>query len=262
MNQKTVSGGRAITSTNISYGLAKIPVSISTMIDKVEGTSLSGVCPDCKEGIGNIATCKGCSRVFNSNRDPSLLKAYKFSDSEQILVSEAQRKSLNDFDSQIVVLGTIPKDKLDLRTVGTGYYLTPQKSKKKTDNQRAYLTVFEGLRSSGKIVVCKYSVRTSQKLGVLVPYFDETTNAKAIIIKEIAYGEQLRKFDIEFDKDQIPTSEEEQSGISFINSLKEVNPLEVVNDFTTKFEEILKGEPMTVNAETKQTGSAMSFFTQ
>lgn len=41
--------GRSITSTNISYGLAKIPVSISTMIDKVEGTSLKGICnvPEC-----------------------------------------------------------------------------------------------------------------------------------------------------------------------------------------------------------------------
>jgi non-homologous end joining protein Ku len=264
MEQKTVSGGKSITSTAISYGLAKIQVSINTMIDKVEGTSLSGVCnvEGCNGSIGNVATCKNCQKVYSSNRDPSLLKAYRFSPDEQILVSEAQRESLKNFDSQILVLGTIPSEKLDIRTViETGYYLTPQKSKKKTDNQRAYLTIFEGLRSSGKIVVVKFSVRTTQKLGVLMPFYDESTNTKAIVIKEIAYGEQLRVFDIEFEKDQIPTSEEEQQGISFINSLKEIDPHAVENDFTKKFEEILKGEPITVSTEQKS-GSSMDFFKQ
>ena len=259
--------GRSITKTNISYGLAKIPVSISTMIDKVEGTTLSGVCPACQGSIGNTVLCKNeeCERshkdkCFKSSRDPELLKAYKFSDEEQVLVSAEQREELKNFDSQIIVQGTIPTNALDLRTIGTGYYLTPQKEKKKTDNQRAYLTVFEGLKSSGKIVVVKYSVRTTQKLGILVPYFDEATNTKAILLKEIAYGEQLREFDLKFDDDQIPTSEEEQSGIAFINSLKEINPLEIVNDFTKKFEEILKGEPIIVGNEIKKQGSSMAMF--
>lgn len=257
-----VSEGRAITSTNISYGLAKIPVSISTMIDKVEGTSLSGVCnvEGCGCGIKNVATCSGCEKIYSSNRDPSLLKAYKFSDDEQILVSKEQRDSLKNFDSQIVVFGTIPSEALDLRTVGTGYYLTPKKSKKKTDNQCAYLTVFEGIRSSAKSVIVKYSVRTVQKLGVLVAHYEESTNTKAIVLKELAYGDQLRKFDLEFDQDQIPTSEQEQQGIAFINSLKEVNPKEIVNDFAVKFEEILKGEPMTVSSEPQKEGSAMDMF--
>lgn len=257
-----VSEGRAITSTNISYGLAKIPVSISTMIDKVEGTSLSGICPDCKDSIGNVATCKGCSKVFSSNRDPSLLKAYKFSDDEQILVSEEQRNHLKDFDSQILVLGSIPREDLDVRMFLAGYYLTPKKSKKKTDNQRAYLTIFEGIKSSGKAIIVKYSVRTAQKFGVLLTHYNEETNEKAIVLKEIAYGEQLREFDLKFDEDQIPTSEEEQQGIAFVNSLKAVNPNEVENDFTKKFEEILKGEPMEITTTVKESGSAMGMFAQ
>jgi len=225
-----VTDGRAITSTHISYGLAKIPVSISTMIDKVEGSSLKGVCPECQGSIGNKVLCKNeeCSKshlenCFSSSRDPTLLKAYQFDD-EQILVSQEQRDNLKNFDSQITVLGIIPAKELDLRLVGTGYYLTPKKSKKKTDNQRAYLTVFEGLKNTEKVVIVKYSVRTKQNLGVLVPYYEEKSNTKAIILKELAYGDQLRVFDQKFDEDQIPTSEEEQQGISFIDSLKEIDP--------------------------------------
>ena len=92
--------GRSITSTNISLGLAKIPVSISTMIDKVEGTSLKGICndPECHGNIGNVATCKGCKKEYSSNRDPSLLKAYVFSDEEQVLVSAEQREHLKKFE--------------------------------------------------------------------------------------------------------------------------------------------------------------------
>lgn len=256
---KTVSSGRAITSTNIAYGLAKIPVSISTMIDKVEGTSLSGICPDCKGSIGNIAQCKECDKRFTSNRDPTLLKAYKFSDDEQIIVSAEQRENLKNFDSQILVLGTINHDDLDIRSVSAGYYLTPKKSKKKTDNQRAYLTIFEGLKNSDKVVIVKFSVRTTQKLGVLIPYFNVKQNTKAIILKELAYGEQLRQFDLEYDEEQIPTESEEEQGMNFINSLKSINPHEIQNDFTIKFEEILKGETVEI-AEPTQQGSSMDMF--
>ena len=260
VESKKVSSGRAITSTNISYGLAKIPVSISTMVDKVDGASLSGVCPECKDSIGNVATCKGCSTVFTSNRDPRLLKAYKFSDDEQVIISAEQRENLKNFDSQILVQGTIPMQEIDYRNFTGGYYLTPKKSKKKTDNVKAYLTVFEGLRLTNMAMVVKYSVRSKQNLGLIIAYFDEAKNTKCLVIKELCYGEQLREFDLEYDEEQIPNSEEEQAGMSFVSSLKTVNPQEIENDFTTKFEEILKNPDKVIEVETEAKGSAMAMF--
>ena len=252
--------GRAITSTNISYGLAKIPVSISTMVDKVDGASLSGVCPDCQDSIGNVATCKGCSTVFTSNRDPRLLKAYKFSDDEQVIISAEQRENLKNFDSQILVQGSIPIEEIDYRNFTGGYYLTPKKSKKKTDNVKAYLTVFEGLRLTNMAMVVKYSVRSKQNLGLIIAHFDEISNTKALVLKEICYGEQLREFDLEYDEEQIPNSQEEQAGMSFVNNLDQINPQEIENDFTTKFEEILKNPDKVIEVETETKGSAMDMF--
>jgi non-homologous end joining protein Ku len=261
MQGKNVSSGRSITSTNISFGLAKIPVSISTLVDKIDGASLSGVCPHCKDSIGNIATCKGCSTVFTSNRDPTLLKAYKYSDDEQVIISAEQRENLKNFDSQILVQGSIPIEEIDSRYFTGGYYLTPQKSKKKTDNTKAYLTIFEGLRLTNTAMVVKYSVRSKQNLGLIIAQFDESTNTKALVIKEICYGEQLRVFDLEFPEDQIPNETEEQAGMAFINNLPSVKPQDIVNDFTVKFEEILKNPDQVIELETPVSkGSVMDMF--
>jgi non-homologous end joining protein Ku len=262
MESKKVSSGKAITNTNISYKLAKIPVSISTMVDKVDGVSLKGLCPHCKDknGIGNVATCKGCSTVFTGHGDKSLLKTYNFSKEDQLIISAEQRENLKNFDKRIRVQGTIPMEKIDYRNFTGGYYLTPQKSKKKTDNVKAYLTVYEGLRLSNMAMVVKYSVRSKQNLGLIIAYFDEVKNTKCLVVKELCYGEQLREFDLEFDEEQIPNSEEEQAGMSFINSLKTVNPQEIENDFTTKFEEILKNPDKIIEVETQTKGSAMAMF--
>ena len=62
------------------------------------------------------------------------------------------------------------------------------------------------------------------------------------------------------DEEQIPNSEEEQAGMNFVNSLKTVNPQEIENDFTTKFEEILKNPDKIIEVETEAKGSAMAMF--
>ena len=81
-----------------------------------------------------------------------------------------------------------------------------------------------------------------------------------MVIKELCYGEQLREFDLEYDEEQIPNSQEEQAGMSFVNSLKTVNIQEIENDFTTKFEEILKNPDKVIEVETETKGSAMDMF--
>ena len=134
-------------------------------------------------------------------------------------------------------------------------------SKKKTDNVKAYLTIFEGLRLTNTAMVVKYSVRSKQNLGLIIAQFDESTNTKALVIKEICYGEQLRVFDLEFPQDQIPNETEEQAGMAFINNLPSVKPQDIVNDFKVKFEEILKNPDQVIELETPVSkGSVMDMF--
>lgn len=244
---------RSLQTTNVSYGLQKIPVRIGTLVKETE-TGLSGCCadPNCLGDTGSKTYCKKCETIYESRTE--IRKAYKFDDDEKMVLSQEQIDSLKDFDSQILVLGTIPQEQVDIRTVIGGYYLAPAKSKKKNDYEKLFLVLFEGLKNSKKAIVCKYAIRTKQKLGILVPYENETT--KTIIIKQIAYHDELREFDEKFTTEL--KKEEIEMGDNFLNSLKEIDPKSIENDYVAKLEEYLKGEPMEI--EVKETESNMDFF--
>jgi len=262
---------KAYRKSTLNFGLFfKIPIRVSSKVVEQTGNSLMGICPHCKntDGIANIATCKNesCKTIFKSNRDPSLLKAYKFSGNDITIISAEQRENLkNHIKQEIVIMGKKSMSKIDYRNfTGKGYYLIPQNLKgKKTENTRAYLTVYEGLRLSNMALVVKYAVtKDKEHLGLVIPHFDESTNTKCMIIKETCYGEQLKEFTETYEEDQIPNELEEQAGMSFVRKLDEIDPSTIANDFSLKFDEILKNpDQISIEVEEKETkGSAMDMF--
>lgn len=261
---------KAYRKLTLNFGLFfKLPISVSSMIEEQKGKSLMGICPHCNntDGIANIATCKNesCKTVFTSNRDKTLNKAYKFSDEDIVLISAEQRENLkNHIKEEIVIQGKISMSKIDYRNfTGKGYYLIPQNLKgKKTDNSKGYLAILDGLRLSNMALVVKYAVtKDKEHLGLVIPQFDESTNTKYMIIKETCYGEQLKEFTETYEKDQIPNELEEKAGISFVNKIDEIDPSTIQNNFTLKFEEILKNPSEIPIPEVKESkGSVMDMF--
>ena len=111
-------------------------------------------------------------------------------------------------------------------------------------------------------LVVKYAVtKDKEHLGLVIPHFDESTNTKYMIIKETCYGEQLKEFTETYEEDQIPNELEEQAGISFVTKIDEIDPSTIQNNFTLKFEEILKNpSEIPIAVEEKSKGSVMDMF--
>lgn len=250
---------RTYQTTSIVNGNQKIDVGICTMISETP-TSFKNSCPECQESVGMYIKCKNdqCTRnhddnKFSSWKDTDLIKGYEVAKGEIHNLSPEQIATLKDVDGEMKVLGTIPMDKIDYRTLIGGYYLNPAKSKKAKE-QKAFEKMFvilrDGLYKSGKAIVVQFAVRTTQKLGLLIPFND------TIIVKQIAYGQELREFDEVFET--ILTPEESELGNNFVSALKEINPLEVEHQWSKTMEEILKGEPLAVEIQASK--DELSFF--
>ncbi len=240
-------------------GTQKIDVGICTMISETK-TSFKNSCPECQESVGMYIKCKNedCTKnhddnKFSSWKDEDLVKGYEVAKGEIHNLSAEQLASLKEVDGEMKVLGTIPMENIDYRTLIGGYYLNPAKSKKPKEQkslEKMFVILRDGLYKSNKAVVVQFAVRTTQKLGLLIPYND------TIIVKQIAYGQELKEFDEQFET--ILTPEEAELGNNFVSALKEINPLEVEHQWSKTMEEILKGEPLTV--EIKQAEDELSFF--
>lgn len=245
---------RSIQSTSIVNGLQKIDVRICTMISEVK-TSLASSCPDCNDRIGTKCFCKNesCNKEFTSFQDKDIVKGYEVAKGDIHNLTDEQIEGLKDVNGQMIVLGTIPLSQVDFRTLIGGYYLSPASSKKSAEKkslEKMFVILRDGLFKSDKAIVVQYAVRSSQKLGLLIPHNN------TILIKQIAYGVELREFDEQFET--ILTPDEAELGNNFVSALKEINPLEVEHQWSNTMEEILKGEPLTV--ETKQSKDELSFF--
>jgi DNA end-binding protein Ku len=234
---------RAYQSTKIVSGLQAFDVRICTMIDEVK-TSMASSCPACNDRIGNKVVCKNeeCKKEFSSFKDKEIIKGYEISKGDIHNLSDENIEELkNYFDGQMNVKGTIPLSKIDYRTIIGGVYLAPAKSKKKADQARLekmFVVLRDGLFKSKKAIVVEYSIRSKQKLGLLIPFND------TIIVKQIAYGVELREFDESYAVEL--SADELELGTNFVTALKEIDPLEIEHQWSTKMEELLKGEPMTV----------------
>lgn len=239
---------RAITSSAITYKGSIIPVKIYTLVAS-DVSPLSNACADCKGDIGHKNYCKECS-----TESPTMVKAYKLSKNEKVVLTDDQLAKLKEVDGEIEVLGTVPKSDFDNKLISGAYFLLPDKPKKKTAKSydKAYGILRSGLTESDHVVV-RFSVRSKERIGVL------TVQDKVIVLLAIAYDEQVREIE---NEPQIDLNEEEvKMGKEFVSKLEKTDLTQITNRFTERLEKILDGaDGVTVSTSDEQDEDGTGFF--
>jgi DNA end-binding protein Ku len=235
---------RSISKVSISYGLHNIPVKVCTVV-RDSGTGMSNCCPDCNGDVGHKNACKNCSKELNTK---DILKAYKVGEEKHIFTQD-ELTSLKNVEKSIDVAGITNIDAIDPRYITGSYYLVPEVAKK------AYAILLQGMEKSGKAIVVKFALRGKQRLGVLVPQMIQDQGI--ILMRTLAFSTQVQSIDEELRYDL--TEVESDMGVSFINSLKEIDPTTIENQYAKQMEEILSGEMITVPTAKKQVDETAFF---
>jgi non-homologous end joining protein Ku len=228
--------------TKIIYKEYEIPVELATMVKEFE-TKTEGCCPHCKGKTGAKKYCKECDEELGWTEP---LSAYRFSKDDIHIITPEQLDSLKSQTKDIEILGSIPNDKVDMRTILGGQYLSVAKSestskKKQTEenanNSALFAVLYEGLRRTNTAIVVRFAVGSKQKLGLLI------ADQQTIILQQVTYKDEIVEFD-----EQVPQVDEENAelGVAFVNQLAEVDPSEIENESKGLLEKILKGEELPI----------------
>ena len=213
---------------NISNGeLANIPVKVCTTSSDY-GSGITQCCADCNGDVGRKNVCKNCQKEW-AQKD--ILKAYKMGVEKHVFTPE-ETASLKDSEKHITVIGSTNIPNIDPLHVTGSYYLLPDTAKK------SYAVLLQGMEKSGKAIVVNFAFSGKRRVGILTPY---NADGKGVILMQIyAYSSQVNKMDedVQFDLEEKDVS----VGEKFLNSLKDVDPKTIENDYIPKLEDILNGE--------------------
>jgi len=243
---------RNIEIINGSHALA---VKVSTMIGKANPSVFHNTCPNCKGEVGVQPICHGeCGKVINRDE---ILKGYtrmKDGKQEVLTFTKEQVTELESFENTIQVIGSLPLDQIDVRTLGEGYYLLPRKldTKKKNspDSVQPYCHMVEGLRESGKVFQIKYTIGKYEKIGLIF------AQGGLLILKNVAFDEQLKECDEE------PTTTIDKVAVAKfkkgIEALESANFKTIQNQHSKDIEDLIDGKKPKI-VKVKES-SGMDFF--
>lgn len=239
-----------LTSTNIYHGTHVIPVKIGNHIGS-DSTGLKQACPKCKADVGKINRCKECQ--YEPETD-EILKGYNIGD-EKIVFTKEQLDSIEN-ESIIEILGSVPKDTVDIRTLTGSYCIYPDVPKKKKTTTSKILTPWATLRhaleDSDKYITVRFTNRGKERLAYLTTINGSLEMLCATFDESFSEPEEKLP-DVEL------TTEESDIGQKFLKSLKTLNTKKIINERNAKIQAMLEtGE--TVQIQTTNSGNEMAFF--
>ena len=245
---------KAYRNVEIISGKSAIPVKVCGMLEK-EQSVFSNTCPKCQGSVGYQNICLGdCGEALAYADIKKGYTTMKDGVETKIVFDKEQIDQLKVVEQQIKVIGSMSTKKIDIRTVGEGYYILPRKlepkKKNSPDSNQPYVAMVKGLEASGKVLEIKYTLSGKEKLGLLI------SRNGLLILKNVVYDEQLRECDEE------PTAEVTTAHVkkarNFIDALKEVDLTTVENEYSTAIEELLAGKIPKIVETRKSEG--MAFF--
>ncbi len=245
---------KAYRNVEIVSGKNAIPVKVCTMIGKPESI-FSNTCPNCDGSVGYQNICQGeCGKIIPFAEIKKGYLTMKDGQETKIVFEKEQIDQLKSIEQKIKVVGAMPVDQIDIRTIGEGYYILPRKlepkKKNSPDSVQPYVSLVKALNQSKKAIQIKYTLSGKEKQGILVE------QNGLIILKNVAYDEQLRDCDEEPQFNVKPV--DIKRARNFIEALKQIEFASVENEYTKAIEELLAGKVPTI-VETRQS-EPMDFF--
>lgn len=239
----------------IINGNHALAVKVSSMLSKANPSVFHNTCPNCKGSVGNQPLCLGdCGKVINRDEILSGYSRIKNGKTEVLTFTKDEVKALDAFENTIVVIGSMPIDQVDVRSLGEGYYLLPRKlepkKKNSADSVTPYCYTVEALKQSGMVFQIKYTIGKVEKIGLI---FEQNG---ILILKNVAFNENVKPCDEE------PTATLESKTVAKfkkgVETLKKADFSKIANQHLKDIEDLIDGKKPKIQQTKESTG--MDFF--
>jgi DNA end-binding protein Ku len=143
----------------ISFGLVHIPVKMHSAIEEKDIT-MRQLHKECGSNLSNIRTCKSCNKEVVPE---DTVKGYEYENGKYVIFEKDELEQLlPESSKEIKILEFVNLDEIDPIYFQKTYYLSPG-----DNSANAYQLLYEALRATGKIGICKVAIRSKSSLAAL-----------------------------------------------------------------------------------------------
>jgi DNA end-binding protein Ku len=235
--KKAAGGARAIWSGAIAFGLINIPVKLfsATRENELSFNQLR------KSDMSRIKYQRVAAADGQEVPYDQIVKGYEVEDGMYVVIDDEDLKKASPKKTQSVeILSFANEDEIDSVYFDKPYYLGPEKNA-----ARAYSLLREALKSSKKVAVAKFILRTKENLAIIKPEGD------ALILNQIRYQSEIREADgLNLPgKDQVQEKELDLA-LSLVNQLTEpFKPEQYEDTFTAEIKRIIEQKAQGITPE-------------
>lgn len=237
----------------IKNGLANIPAKICSIGSSPSTSSIGNSCSKCDGDVGHKNYCKACG--FEPSKD-EINKVLKIGKTERIPISAEQQSQLKETEMGLDVLGTIPISELDGMTLGMtdSVYFVFEDEKSKVLKPLSILK--HGIEATENALVVNSTISGKSKLGLVRSL--EIQGKSVLVLQILKYMEYANKIDEDYTA--VISDFEQQLGEEYVSKqLKKVDLKTIADPYAKVIESIMKGDPITVQAQSKS-ANELAFF--
>jgi len=237
----------------IQYGMATIPVKIGNVHRSATGDLLHMCCPECDSKVSqkNFCSNEECSNHDLIENARNTTNRYVDQDKEnRKILKQEELQSIKEDGNMIEVLGRVGNiDQFKMR-INKSWYCVPDEGKTRG---KKFIKPWASLRNSlyhnGEGILVKIYSRGKEKLGIM------TGSQSTLVIYGIVYDDELNEFEASIPQEL--TESDIEMGDKFVDSLKEIDVRDVVNEEREKLFSLLEG---TLKVEDKPEADEMDFL--
>jgi DNA end-binding protein Ku len=161
----------------ISFGMVHIPVKMHSAIEEKD-ISMKQIHKECGSNITTLRSCVNCNKEVAWD---DIVKGYEYEKGKYVVFEKEELEELlQENTKEIKILDFVDLQEIDPIYFQKTYYLSPDTS------TNAYRLLYEAIRTSGKIGICKVSIRSKSSLAAL------RIIDKCIAMETIYYPDEIR----------------------------------------------------------------------
>jgi DNA end-binding protein Ku len=162
----------------ISFGLVHIPVKMHSATEEKD-ISMKYIHKDCGSNLSYIKTCPSCEKEVTQD---DIVKGYEYEKGKFVLFEKDELEQLlPENTKEIKILDFVDLHEIDPIYFQKTYYLSPGDT-----SANAYRLLYEAIRTTGKIGICKVAIRSKSSLAA-IRIIDQ-----CIAMETIYYPDEIR----------------------------------------------------------------------
>jgi DNA end-binding protein Ku len=162
----------------ISFGLVQIPVKMHSATEDKE-IPMKSIHKDCGSNLSYVKSCPSCEKEVSQDE---IIKGYEYEKGKFVLLEKDELEQLlPEITKEIKILDFVDLHEIDPIYFQKTYYLSPGDT-----SAKAYHLLYEAIRTTGKIGICKMVIRSKSSLAAL-RIIDQ-----CIAVETIYYPDEIR----------------------------------------------------------------------